>query len=251
MTSSICKTSKIIGILSLLSIVSSSVWADNGSAGRTIFKGKVIGVIGTAKQNSSEPVPFFDPIANKVSSYPSNSASSLGSGLGVSGSAAYYMTDHVAIELAATYFNHKIKTFGTGPQYITNPATQAITVSPGQQFSQSTIARLIPISATIQYHIAPYGKLIPYVGVGYHHTIAAASAGSSLRNVSGLVLQAGVSSWYDENIMIDFDVKKYTMNTKLSYKNNQTLSTSDNTVPVSTNLSLSPIIISAGVGIRF
>ncbi|MFN7038866.1 MAG: OmpW/AlkL family protein [Alphaproteobacteria bacterium] len=249
---------KLYQILFLISslITASASAEDFGSAGKFIIKGKLQGVFPSLKSTNSSTNSQFYPAISNNASYNINSVTSTGNVLGITVSAAYFLTDNIAAESSSGFFSHKVKASGRGPQIVANTVGGITTysVSNGQSFHQATKAGFIPFSATLQYHIAPYGKISPYIGAGYHYSFATASSGSTVDGSHGPIFQAGFDTWINDTTIFNFEVKKILMNPRITFKNNFSLDASGNPaspiVPISTKLKLDPMTVSAGIGIR-
>ncbi|AIL65053.1 Outer membrane protein W [Rickettsiales bacterium Ac37b] len=228
-----------------------TAYADNGSAGRIIAKFKMDGRLTSLKQNADSTGSFYDPTHTSIVSLPYTSQVSLGSVVGGTGSAAYFFTDHIAAEVSGGYFSNKIKAVGNGPQYITPAGTTTPTFVNNWPYYQSTTGKFIPFAAILQYHIAPYGKLIPYIGVGYHYTFGSGSNGSKVGDSHGPVFQVGADGWVGENLILGIDVKKMMMKPKLTFVTVPSSGSPSNIIPINTKLKMDPLIISLGIGYRF
>ena len=222
--------------------------ADNGSSGHTMVKAKVMAAINGYKKNSTTAgvnSALTDPV-NYIytnSSFTSTNDISIGSGIGFELSGSYFLTDNIAAEISMALYNKKVKI-----QSLLNSSTVNLPVSYNTSFS--TQAKLMPLTAILQYHIAPYGKISPYIGGGYHLTLASASAGSKMKNGHGVVLQAGFDGWLDENVSVNFDVKKYSFSSTLSANLPYSSGNGGFLVFPGNKLKIDPVFIMVGVGYR-
>ena len=105
---------------------------------------------------------------------------------------------------------------------------------------------VIPTTFTLRFHPAPYGKLNPYFGGGVAYILSFNDfVGAEIENGSGLVVQAGVDYWINNQFLFNFDIKQITAEFDVDYTN------SFNGTPVSATYTYDPLLISAGVGLRF
>ncbi|MFV9875916.1 MAG: OmpW family protein [Rickettsiales endosymbiont of Dermacentor nuttalli] len=226
-------------------------YADNGSAGRIIAKFKMDGRLTSVKKNADSTGSFYNATTTSIVQLPYTAQISLGPVVGVTTSASYFFTDHLAAEVSGGYFSNKIKAVGNGPQYITSSDSTTSTFIDNWPYYQSTTGKFIPFTAILQYYIAPYGKLIPYIGVGYHYTFGSGSNGSKLGDSHGVVMQIGADGWVGENIVLGIDIKKMSMQPKLTFLNISNSSIPSNVIPVNTKFKMDPLIILLGIGYRF
>lgn len=139
---------------------------------------------------------------------------------------AYFITDHVAVELIAGTTKHAVH--------------HSIAGNVGSVW-------LLPPTLTAQYHFDPTGAFRPYVGAGINYTFfysahSATLAPISFSNNFGFALQAGADVPVgDGPYFLNFDVKKLFLST--------TMKAAGGVVRAEANLD--PWIVGAGVGIRF
>lgn len=107
----------------------------------------------------------------------------------------------------------------------------------------------IPSSLTLQYHIAPFGALRPYIGGGYHYTYMMPKAEQyKIKNSSGPVLQAGLDFVFTDETYLNLDVKQYFLKTKAKYSRSFITDASGN--PISGKIKLDPISLGLGLGFK-
>lgn len=105
---------------------------------------------------------------------------------------------------------------------------------------------MIPLTVTGQYHIAPFGAIRPYIGVGYHGAyFINKSKGCTVKNGHGAVLQLGVDLYAKDDTLINLDIKQYFLNTEVNYKSPLVKKS------VSSKVKFNPLMIAIGVGFRF
>ncbi len=148
---------------------------------------------------------------------------------------SYFFNEHVSTELVLGVTRHKAKAVGT----------TLGTVDAGHIW-------LLPPTLTLQYHFAPDATINPYVGAGVNYTIffsQSLPASSPLVSVKhgdsfGPALQAGVDIKLQDNMFLNFDVKKVWMNTKATMD-------AGALGIVKANVDLDPWLFGVGIGKRF
>jgi len=151
---------------------------------------------------------------------------------------SYFVTDHVALELIAATTKHDIN--GKGG------------LEPIGELADTWV---LPPTLTLQYHFAPKAKVRPYVGAGLNYTIfynedasgaledAIGDTDVKLENSFGFALQAGVDFDISDRVFLNLDVKYIDIDTKAKLTTGPLV----NRVKVS----LDPIVVGVGVGMRF
>ena len=137
----------------------------------------------------------------------------------------YFLTDHIGVEAIAAVTKHTVRN------------TVAGTVSS---------VWLLPPTVTVQYHFDPTGPIRPYVGLGVNYTVFY-DAHSALPNIGfknsfGWALQAGADVPVgDGPYFLNVDMKKVFLGTHIRASGGA----------VQASARLNPLIIGAGLGIRF
>jgi outer membrane protein len=256
---------KLLLISSALSsfIIFDAYALDNGSAGRFIAKAKILAVVNRYKADKDLEASIGtlgtkdQTTSVKQYNYSVNNTIAYGSVLGVEATGTYFMTDHLAFELGVGFIKKKLKLTGvfselsptnTNGNNIDTTGNTTYETGLNGIYSLYTVTKLMPINLIAQYHIAPYGKLSPYVGTGYNYTLASASSGSKFGSSRGLILQAGVDSFIYNDILINADLKKIFMTNKVNI--NIDSKNGKFTLPT-TKISISPWLFSIGMGYRF
>lgn len=115
----------------------------------------------------------------------------------------YYLTEHFALGTSAGITRHKFD---------------------ASNFGAVGKASMAPFHLMAQYHFLPNADFRPYVGVGIHHTIFFKQTGpvfSQLKDFpsdTGHVLQAGFSYSVNKDYFVNFDVKKFYLETDVKFK---------------------------------
>ncbi|WP_277991338.1 OmpW/AlkL family protein [Sphingomonas panni] len=150
----------------------------------------------------------------------------------------YMATDHIGAELIVATTKHK----ATGRGSIAAIDTVASTW-------------VLPPTLTLQYHLAPTGKIRPYVGAGVNYTVFYAENASDalegalgstkvrMSDSAGYALQAGVDVDIGPRTFLNVDVKYIDIDTTAR------LTTAAGTNRV--RVSIDPLVIGVGVGMRF
>lgn len=162
-------------------------------------------------------------------------------GYGFDTATTYFLTDYIAAELSAglIYFKSKKATVKDTASFFGNPNVQT---------SKGSNIWMVPVSGTLQYHVAPFGAIRPYLGLGLHGTyVYSRSKEFSVGNGAGAVLQAGIDFVSRDDTLITLDVRQYSLESKINYKSSFTGLNRD----FSTKAKWNPIVISLGFGFVF
>ena len=161
-----------------------------------------------------------------------------GVGLAVAVTPAVGRSAHIGAELIVATTKHK----ATGRGSIAAIDTVASTW-------------VLPPTLTLQYHLAPTGKIRPYVGAGVNYTVFYAENASDalegalgstkvrMSDSAGYALQAGVDVDIGPRTFLNVDVKYIDIDTTAR------LTTAAGTNRV--RVSIDPLVIGVGVGMRF
>lgn len=104
----------------------------------------------------------------------------------------------------------------------------------------------LPTTFMFRFHPAPYGKLNPYIGAGWAYILGFNTfTGAEVENGSGFAIQAGFDYWLDNQFFVNFDVKQITAEFDVNYND------AFNGQDVSATYTYDPLLISAGMGLRF
>ncbi|MCC2646229.1 MAG: ompW [Rickettsiaceae bacterium] len=199
--------------------------------GRLIVKLRGFGALSSGKQKG-----LPSPTSNRGKTEPRSIDKLLTKGAGVEGATDLFFNDHVASELSIALGGFKTK----------SPYSIAYNYSDTANPSKKKDLFLVPISMLLQYHAAPFGAISPYVGGGLHYSMLfTRSRDYKLTNAKGPVMQAGVDFVTKDDTIINVDVKKYIMQSKIKYRSTITGN------GVNGKLKIDPLVISVGIGYKF
>lgn len=146
---------------------------------------------------------------------------------------SYFFTDHIATELVLLISRHDVDATLAG---VGN-------VDLGQ-------VNLLPPTLLLQYHFRPHETFRPYAGAGVNYTVfwnedapGGAVTGIDYDNSVGYALQAGFDYGLGKHWMLNFDVKRYWLDTDVSI--------TSALGPLGADVDLDPWTVSFGVGYRF
>jgi len=202
--------------------------------GRVNFKMRGFGSITKSKQ-SGLPAPT----SIRSRSGAAANADLLINGYGIEGATDLFFGDHVAVECA----------LGWGAYNISRASLANIAYNYSDTAVVSKKQRLyaIPLTFTAQYHIAPFGAIRPYVGGGYGGTYLFSKAKEfKIKNAHGMVIQIGTDFVMTDDTLLNLDIKRYSLSPKITYKGSFV-----NNNKVAPKVKMDPIVISAGIGIKF
>ncbi len=160
---------------------------------------------------------------------------------GVEGAATFFVTDHFAGE------------FASGISIYSGKRTTISAINYNYSNANKTNKKrnlyVVPTSLTLQYHIAPYGAIRPYVGGGYHYTYMIPRASEyKVKNGSGFVFQGGIDVAFKDDTYVNLDVKQYLLKTTVKYNTN--FVTLPGGKQVTSKLKLNPVVIALGLGFK-
>lgn len=238
---------KIIKILSLASCIflSMNVFAasntpkandyDSGAyeaEGRIIVKIRGGGVM-TKSSYKGLPTPTNSP-AVKNEKF-------VGSGMSIENANTMFFTDNIAAELAVGVMAYKNSSGVVNSIYKNygNPgATPSVNKSRLMGF---------PLTFTMQYHIAPFGGIRPYIGAGYNFTyFTSKTQAYKISPSHGMALQFGTDIVMTDDSVVNIDIKQYYGSSKVTYKS----SFLNRPKNVSGKVKMNPITFSLGVGFK-
>lgn len=199
------------------------------SEGAILMKVRGMGVMAKSKQKKF-PAPQKNP--------PMKTDNLFVNGMGIQGSAAIFFTDNFGAELGLSAMILRSS----------NSALKAAqyNYSNSKADNKPKDTTAIPLEVLAQYHVAPFGAIRPYVGAGYNYTyFHTQSRQYKVGSSHGYVAQIGVDFVLNDDSMINFDVKSYKMEPKLTYR--KALLGRD----LSGKAKIDPIVVSVGMGWKF
>ncbi|MDF2965479.1 MAG: OmpW family outer-rane protein [Rickettsiaceae bacterium] len=199
--------------------------------GRLIVKLRGQGIITDGKQKG-----LPSPTSARGIASPKANNKLTSKGIGLEGATTLFFNDNLASELSLGFAGVRTKA----------PENIAHNYSDNLKAGKQRNIYFLPISMLIQYHIAPFGAISPYIGGGLHYSMLfTRSSDYKLNNSKGPVLQAGIDFITRDDTILNVDVKKYIMQSKVKYKS--TVSANG----IHSKLNIDPVIISVGIGYKF
>ncbi len=239
MSAKFTKISKILKNISLISLLTMSSAiaseekfynANYESEGQMLFKlrGAYANVKSKPKKYSSNFAALEKPGSLVSSSY------------GGEGAVTYFFMDNLAAELSAGFNVLKVK------KATLIEASSKLGNGRGKIDKNNDIY-MVPVTATVQFHIAPFGAIRPYIGGGLHGTyMYSRTNGMNVGNGVGAVAQAGVDIFAKNDTFFTFDVRQHFLQTNLTFKRSLL-----GNREVKSKVAWNPLIISAGIGFTF
>lgn len=193
---------------------------------------------------------FYTDLSTKIKDLPEPKTNSespkslIQNGYGLDTASTVFFTDNIATEIS----------LGLNLLRVKDSELKKITAAFGN--GEGVIGKkneifMIPLTATLQYHIAPFGGIRPYVGGGYHAVyMYTRSKSIDPSHGHGAVAQVGIDFVTKDNSLITFDVRQYFLESKVTFKKDMVSSSvlgSDITGKVKWN----PLVISVGFGFKF
>ncbi len=161
-------------------------------------------------------------------------------GYGIEGATTVFFTDNLGAELGLgfmVYRTSKSAIAAIGNNYSTGPSI-------GKR--QDIYA--VPLTLTAQFLPAPFGPVRPYIGLGGHATyMFSKNKAFTIGNAYGYVVQVGVDFVLRDDTMINFDIKQYGLEPKVTYKDGFLGAGKQ----FSSKLKINPVVISLGLGFKF
>lgn len=201
--------------------------------GQLVFKIRGLFALGEGKHKK------FPERRNKNST--ASFADLLKQGVGIDTSMSIFFMDYLAAEFSLGYMYHGGKN---------GALKSALDLHGANTQNKNTNAKeihMVPLTLTLQMHVAPFGGIRPYVGGGYSYMYMYSRSNSyKLSSDHGFVAQAGIDFVLRNDTVMNLDVKKYILEPKISYKNNFLGTTNG----VNGHLKFEPLVISAGIGFK-
>lgn len=204
----------------------SNVYASSDAANQIIFKIK----------------PFYSPSSGKFSDFtPSNNQDPVkifSLSYGLDSSVSYFISDHFSAE-----FSGGIGYLRTSKDKLTTLAVRYTNGAAPDDYNMNTL--YFPISAGIQFHMAPYGAIRPYVGLGYNYTILhSPKPFVNYKNSHSFMFQAGVNFVFKDDTMFVFEIKHSKVKSNAKVKYNEAAVTKEG----KSVLKFDNLMIQAGIG---
>jgi len=157
----------------------------------------------------------------------------IGDGVGGTMDISYFLFDHLALVGSAGYFPGQ------------NGTLSGVTFTGVSTLEDSGSVSVFPVAALVQYNMAPYGEIRPYVGAGIVYPLVDASYKElSFSTSAGPALQVGFDWWGPSNWGFNTDIRYYQM--KLTTDYSKILGPG-----VNSTVNVNPVILSMGVAYRF
>ncbi|MGC0372153.1 MAG: hypothetical protein DGJ47_000859 [Rickettsiaceae bacterium] len=167
---------------------------------------------------------------------------------GVEGSVSYFFNANFAMELGTGvgYMNIKKSEIDK----VANAVAEANNTTPGDMDRKDMF--MVPFSAIMQYHIAPYGAIRPFVGVGYSAMLLNTRSDQiSVSSAHGPVVQVGVDLITRDDTFFTIEAKQYFMDTRLKFDKSLFDTANQSVDSIKSTMKLNPLIISIGFGYKF
>lgn len=160
-----------------------------------------------------------------------------GTGGGVGAGLNFFLSDRVSIEAKAAVLESRLRVRIVGTDFIA-------TADLGR-------AKIYPISAVLQWHLAEHGTIRPYIGAGVTHVIlhnvnrsvSGSATGIHFKDPTGFVVDGGLEFNLSKRFGIYGDARYIPVETKSSATFVGTSS--------SVKMNVRPLIVSAGLAWRF
>lgn len=225
--------------------------------GRLVFRAKLNGVLSKGVQNklsndysSDNRIKASDFIRNGYGGelsttifFHNNFAADLSLGVNV-----YRVNGQAIKDISSNYF----KPYG----YIdyTDKNNPKFVAENAASFEKTRNITSIPVTALFQFHVAPFGAIRPYVGIGVgYNYLLTYSKEFELKPGFGIVGQVGVDFVLRDDTFISLDVKMSKLNPKIKYKPSVVGYNGNINSPryIENLVRIDPIIFSLGVGYKF
>ena len=166
-------------------------------------------------------------------------------GYGVDTATTYFFTDNIAAELSLGIGIMRVKS--------SSLSKAALSLGDGTGVAgKNNQIIMVPAAGTIQYHVAPFGAIRPYVGGGIHGTyMYTRSKAIKVSTGYGPVAQIGVDFISKDDPLFTFDIRKYFLKSNVTFKKGFLGPNNAAVTDVRSKVDWSPLVISAGFGFRF
>lgn len=198
--------------------------------GRLLFKLKLFGIKASASQTKLPKPANPNPVkVERLTNY----------GFGGETSTTIFFHDMIATELSLG-----VSLFQVNKTSINNIATNYLGTASERK---GKYLFTFPLTFTLQYHIAPFGAIRPYIGGGYHVAYTYTKIKDfKIHNGHGAVFQGGIDFVAKDNTVLNLDIKQYFLTTKLTY-NGQITANKE----IISKLKINPLAFAVGIGFMF
>lgn len=157
-------------------------------------------------------------------------------GTGIGAAMTMFLDDRFAFEASVDLTGHRLSNLGKVYSVYQGG------IKPTKRKQLITM----PISATAQFHPAPYGAIRPYVGVGGHYSYLYSQARNvKFKSGGGFVGQLGADIVMENDVRFTIDARYFSLKSKVKYTEALVNKT------VNGKVKLDPIIVTAGIGWSF
>ena len=165
-------------------------------------------------------------------------------GYGVDTATTYFFTDNIAAELSLGIGMMKVKS---------SALSKAASLGDGTGVAgKNNQIIIVPAAGTIQYHVAPFGAIRPYVGGGIHGTyMYTRSKAIKVSTGYGPVAQIGVDFISKDDTLFTVDIRKYFLTSNVTFKKGFLGPNNPAVTDIRSKVDWTPLVISAGFGFRF
>ncbi len=194
---------------------------------------------------------FYTRLSGKMKDLPNGNANTekpgtlSQHGYGFDTATTYFFTDNIAAELSLGISTLRVK------QNALLKASLFLGDGAGTTGKNNDIF-WVPLTATVQYHVAPFGAIRPYVGGGYSASyMHTNSKAIKVANGHGPVVQAGVDFVSKDDTLFTFDVRQYFLKSKVTFKKGFLVPGVTGAKDINSKVDWNPLVISAGFGFKF
>lgn len=193
---------------------------------------------------------FYVHSPSKLKNLPSSVAnkekpgSIVENGYGFDTATTFFFTDNIATELS----------LGLSMLRVKNSALEKVGSSFGNEAKspgKKNEIYFVPLAATLQYHVAPFGAIRPYVGAGYHGAyMYTRSKAIKVATGHGAVAQVGIDFISKDDNLFTFDIRQYFLKSKITFKKGFLFPNDPNASDISSKVNWNPLVVSVGFGFK-
>lgn len=204
--------------------------------GRVTFKIRVFGIVTNDKQTG---LPGPSSVRGLAGARPSKHL--ISNGFGIEGATGIFFSDYIAAEMGIGWSMYKVSK--SAIENVAYNYSNTFNVSKRKNFYA------VPLTFIMQYHVAPFGAIRPYAGVGYGGTYFFSKTKEvKLKSAHGPVGQLGCDIVMTDDTTFNLDIKKYSLAPKATYTS---AFVGPNGQGITSKVKINPLVISAGVGLKF